>query len=213
MTMLRLTVVFLVVITLVGCSSQPAQPAGGAQPKEAAPAAPKEPTLYTAKGCFSSMVSLAQRWQPDAMPFHMESDFNSEATGQDGKATVWRGFFASRSRGMMRTFICSGSRLANSPPVGFTDTAETAAGGNVASLMFLPSYLLVDSDKAFAATLDHGGKPLIEKNAKQPVIYLLDWDPKKKELVWEVIFGTSQTDRQGLALISARTGAFIGGGK
>jgi len=212
--MLRLTVV-LVVITLVGCSTQPAQPAGAAQPKAttASQTAPKEPTLYTAKQCFNSMVSLAQRWQPDAMPFHLESEFNADATGQEGKATVWRGFFASRSRGMMRTFVCSGSRLPDSPPLGFTDTAETAYGGNVPALMFLPSYFLIDSDKAFAATLDHGGEPLIKKDAKQPVIYLLDWDPKKKELVWEVIYGKSQSERQGFCLISARTGAYISAGK
>jgi len=211
MKVLGLSVVVLVVITLVGCSSQPAQPAGGAQPQAAAPAAPKEPTLYTAKQCFSSMVSLAQRWQPDATPFHLESDFNADATGQDGKASVWRGFFASRGRATMRTFICSGSRLADAPPNGFTDTAEVGYGGNVPALMFLPSYFLVDSDKAWAATLEHGAKPLLEKDAKQPVIYLLDWDPKKKELVWTVIFGKSQSERQGLALISARTGSFIGG--
>jgi hypothetical protein len=159
------------------------------------------------------MVNLAQRWQADALPFHMESDFNADATGQDGKATVWRAFFASRSRGMMRTFVCSGSRLPNAPPLGFTETAETAYGGNVPALMFLPSYFLIDSDKAFAATLEHGGEPLLKKDPKQPVIYLLDWDPKKKELVWEVIYGTTQTERQGLAVISARTGAFISGGK
>jgi len=214
MTVFRLTVVVLVLITLVGCSSQPAQPAGGAQPKEAAPqAAPKEPTLYTAKQCFNSMVSLAQRWQPDAMPFHLESDFNADATGQGGKASVWRGFFASRGRSMMKTFICSGSRLADAPPNGFGDTAEVTYGGNVPALMFLPSYFLIDSDKAWAATLEHGAKPLLEKDAKQPVIYLLDWDPKKKELIWTVIFGKTQSERQGLALVSARTGSFIGGAK
>jgi len=212
MTTLRLIVVLFIVITLVGCSTQPTQPA---QPKAttASQTAPKEPTLYTAKQCFNSMVSLAQRWQPDAMPFHLESDFNTEATGQEGKATVWRGFFASRSRGMMRTFVCSGSRLPDAPPLGFTDTAETAYGGNVPALMFLPSYFLIDSDKAFAATLEHGAEAMIKKDPKQPVSYLRDWDPKKKELVWEVIYGKNQSERQGLALISARTGAFVSGGK
>lgn len=213
MTTYRLTVVLLVVITLIRCSTQPTPPAGTAQPKEAAPAAPKEPTLYTAKQCFNSMVNLAQRWQADALPFHLESDFNADATGQGGKATVWRGFFASRSRGMMRSFICSGSRLPDAPPSGFTDTAETAYGGNVPALMFLPSYFLIDSDKAFAATLDHGGDALIKKDAKQPVIYVLEWDPKKKELVWDVIYGKSQSERQGFSLVSARTGAFFSAGK
>jgi hypothetical protein len=76
--------------------------------------------------------------------------------------------------------------------------------------MFDPSYLLTDSDKAFTATLDHGGSALIKKDPKQPVIYSLDWEPKKKQLQWLVIYGKTGADRQGLAVVDARTGAFIG---
>ena len=210
--MVRIIAIVVVVIALVGCGSQPPQPASSAESKAAA-AAPKGPTLYTAKQCFNSMQSLAQRWQPDALPFHMESDINSEATGQDGKATIWRAFFASRTRGMMRTFTCSGSMLPNAPPLGFSGTAETAYGPNVPSLMFIPSYFLVDSDKAYAATLEHGGEALLKKDPQQPVLYQLDWDSKKNELVWWVIYGKSQSERQGLALVSARTGGFVSAGK
>ena len=197
---------------LIGCSTTPNQPAGTPPGEETKPA-PKEPTLYTAKQCFSSMVNLAQRWQPDAMPFHLESETNTEASGQDGKATVWRGFFASRTRGTMKTFACSGSYLPTSPARGFTDTTEAPYAANVPALEYQPSYLLMDSDKAFAATLDHGGSALIKKDPKQPVIYSLDWDTRRKELVWMVIYGTSGADRQGLGVVSARTGTFLGAAK
>jgi hypothetical protein len=54
---------------------------------------------------------------------------------------------------------------------------------------------------------------LIKKNPKQPVIYSLDWDPKKKEIQWLVIYGKSGADRQGMGVVSARTGAFMGATK
>ena len=210
---LRFSAVLIILAVLTGCSTtnQPAQPEGSAATKPAA----KEPTLYTAKQCFSSMVNLAQRWDPGAMPFHMESETNTEASGQDGKATVWHGFFASRTRGTMKTFTCSGSYLPSSPARGFTDAPEAPYAPNVPSLMFDPSFFLVDSDKAYATTLDHGGSALVKKDPKQPVIYSLDWDPKKKEIQWLVIYGkgASASDRQGLCWVNARTGAFINAGK
>lgn len=207
MTTLRFSAVLILVAVLISCST-PNQPTN----TETKPA-PKQPTLYTAKDCFSSMVNLAQRWDPGAMPFHMESETNAEATGQDGKATVWRGFFASRTRGTMKTVVCSGSYLPNAPARGFTDTTEAPYAANVPGLMFDPSLFLADSDKAFAATLDHGGSDLIKKNAKQPIIYSLDWDSRRKELVWLVIYGTSGADRQGLGVVSARTGTFLSAAK
>jgi hypothetical protein len=203
------TALLIVLTLLIGCSTttnQPSQPAASQLPA-------KQPTLYTAKGCFSSMVNLAQRWDPGAMPFHMESEVNAEATGRDGKATVWRGYFASRGRGTMKTIACSGSYLPSSPARGFTDSPEAPFAADVPALMFDPSYFQVDSDKAFTATLDHGGSALIKKDAKQPVIYSLDWEPKQKELRWLVIYGKTAADRQGLAVVNARTGAFISAGK
>lgn len=202
-----------VISLLVGCST-PTQNATN-QPKQpaAAQSAAKVPTLYTAKQCFSSMVSLAQRWHPDALPFHMESEWNTEATGQQGKATVWRAFFASPSHGTMKTFSCSGSFLPSSPPNGFTDSPETPYAANVPGLMFQPFAFLTDSDKAFAVTLEHGGAPLIQKDPQQAIVYLLDWDPKKKEPLWWVIYGKSGSERKGLCVINARTGAFISAGK
>jgi len=208
---LRFIAVLILLTILIGCSTTANQPT--TSKPEGAPAPVKEPTLYTAKQCFSSMVNLAQRWDPGALPFHMESEINAEATGQDGKATVWRGFFASRTRGTMKTFACSGSYLSSSPARGFTGAAEAPYAANVPALLFDPSLLLTDSDKAFATSLDHGGSALIKKDPKQPIIYSLDWDPKRKDVQWLVIYGKSGADRQGLCIVNARTGAFISAGK
>jgi len=204
--------IILLVIILIGCTSTP--PA--TTPPTAAPAsqtAAAEPTLYTAKQCFSSMVNLAQRWQPDALPFHMESELTTETTGQGGKSTIWRAIFASQSRGTMKSFVCSGSRLPSAPARGYTSSAETAYPPNVPGLLFDPSYFQNDSDKAYATTLEHGGAALVKQDPQQPIVYLLDWDAKQKALLWTVIYGKTQADRKGIAVVNAATGAFVRAGK
>jgi len=209
----RFFAVLIALAILTGCSTTTNQPEGTQPAGGMASQAAKQPTLYTAKQCFSSMVSLAQRWDPAAMPFHLESEVNAEATGQDGKATIWRGYFASRTRSTMKTITCSGSRLPSAPARGFTDTPETPYAATVPAHLFDPTYFLVDSDKAYATTLEHGGEALIKKDPKQPIVYSLDWDPKKREIQWLVIYGTSAADRQGICVVNARTGAFVSAGK
>lgn len=203
-------------VLLGGCGSTP-PPSTSTQSQSVNPAASqaeqKAVVLYTAKKCFTNMSALAQRWQADAMPFHMESELNSEATGQDGKATVWRALFASRTRGSMMAFTCSGSVLPAAPPYGITSAAETPYSANIPSLMFDKAYLQQDSDAAFAATLKHGGDAFVKKDPKQPVLYLLDWDSKQKKLVWTIIYGKSTTSRQGVCVIDAASGAFLRAGK
>jgi hypothetical protein len=199
-------------ISLAGCGSNPA-PANQSAGAASAKAEVKSPTLYTAKPCFNNMLGLAQRWSPDALPFHMESQLTTEATGQNGTSTVWSAMFASQSRGTMKSFTCSGSRLSSAPAAGFTSSAESAYPSNVPALLFHPSYLQNDSDKAFATSLEHGGAALIKKNPNQAILYLLDWDARKRELVWTVIYGTSQAEREGLCIINATSGAFITGGR
>jgi len=214
MTRLRLAMSAAIVLSamiLLGCSSKP--PATTPPPEAKASQAQTEPTLYTAKQCFGSMVNLAQRWQPDALPFHMESELTSETTGQGGKSTIWRAIFASQSRGTMKSFVCSGSREPSAPARGYTSSAESPYPPNVPGLLFDPAYFQNDSDKTFATTLEHGGAALVKQDPKQPVVYLLDWDARQKALLWTVIYGKTQTDRKGLAVVNAATGAFIRAGK
>jgi hypothetical protein len=207
----RAATIIVLPMILMGCGSTP--PATTPPAATTTSQAQVEPTLYTAKQCFGSMVNLAQRWQPDALPFHMESELTNETTGQGGKSTIWRAIFASQSRGTMKSFVCSGSREPSAPARGYTSTAESPYPPNVPALVFDPAYFQNDSDKTFATTLEHGGAPLIKQDPKQPVVYLLDWDTRQKALLWTVIYGKTQADRKGICVVNAATGAFIRAGK
>jgi hypothetical protein len=201
---------FAIMLMAVGCSSKSSTSSDNNPATTPVPAtAKKEPVPYTAKSCLSQMTGVAARWQPDALPFHMESGLNAESNGRDGKSTIWRAMFASPSRGTYRAFTCSGSRLLEEAPVGVTSTAETAYGPDVPPQIFQSVYLIADSDKAFALAQEKGGANLLEKDPKQPVVYSLDWDPKHKQLLWSVIYGTARNDSKGTGVIDASTGKFL----
>jgi hypothetical protein len=200
--------VFLITVMMVACSSTTTAPAGNTQ-TQTAPAPKKEPVLYTGKSCLSQMAGMAGRWQPDAVPFHMESGLNAESNGHDGKSTIWRGMFASPSRRTYKVFTCSGSRLRNEAATGVTSTAETAYGPTVPELMFQSFLLTTDSDKAYALTQEKGGATLLEKDPQQPVMYTLDWNAKQKQLLWVVIYGTAPNQSKGIGVIDASTGRFL----
>lgn len=193
----------LVLLVLSGCSSTPEQTTAST-PK---PEPKKEAVLYTGKPCFTRMVDQARRWSLDAMPIHFESVLNSESEGHDGKATVWQGTFMSPSRRTARVYTCSGSILPDAPPAGIDAHPEMAASASVP--MFDPSFLGVDSDAAFTTAQEKGGAKLMEKDPKQPVIYALDWDPQKRQLVWVVVYGTDPKDSKGVGVIDASSGKFL----
>ncbi len=204
-----------ILLFTIGCTSTPNKQAGNEAPKlvNASTTEKKEPVLYTAKSCFTRMSDMAQRWTPDALPFHMESSITTEANGQGGTSSVWRALFASPSRGTFKTFTCSGSRLPDQPALGITSTVESASSPVVASLQFDRSYLQTDTDKAFAVAQEHGGATLTKKNPQQPVLYILERNAKEKALYWYVVYGNSQSESKGTGVINATTGAYIRGGK
>jgi hypothetical protein len=195
---------------LSACGSAPKTPSA-----TAATVAPekKEPVLYTGKNCMSQMESAAARWQPDAMPIHLESGLNAESNGQNGKSTIWHGMFASPSRGTWRSFTCSGSRLEEEPAIGVSGSIEMASSPETAGAMFQPLLLIVDSDKAYETAQENGGAKLLKKNPEQPVLYSLNWDAKTRKLVWAVMYGTSHSDSKGMGLIDATSGKFLGASK
>lgn len=192
---------------ILSCASEPAKTnATGA--KETTEK--KEVSLSTARPCLNRMTVMALRWQSDALPYHVESEPNTEATGQDGKSTVWRANFASASRGLAKIFVCSGSLLRNSPPYGVSGNTEFPYSKGTTILTFPPSNLAVDSDIVAKLAQEHGGKELIKKSAQQPVIYELGIDPKSNKLLWAAVYGTSEKDNQGIAMIEATQPKFLG---
>ena len=209
-------IVIGVSLLTTGCNSteNKAEKSTPEKPDSAAPPQSKEPVLYTGQGAFNRMMGLALKWSPDAQPARLESVLTTETTGQKGKSTVWRGFFASPRRRSVKTIVCSGSRRPDAPPFGVSaEGNEGAYNADAANLAFLPLLVKTDTDKAFEITLQHGGEAILKKNAQQPVMYLLLKDRKQNVPVWYVIYGTSETDRKGIGVINATTGAFVSAGK
>ncbi len=206
-----LSVIGLAILT-AGCSSTEEKPKEGTSTSGAQPQ--KEPVFYTGREAFNRMMGLALKWSPDAQPARLESVLTTETTGQDGKATVWRGFFASPSRRAVMTIVCSGSRRPDAPPFGVsTEGSAGSYNADAANFVFLPLLVKTDTDKAFAITRDHGGEAILKKNAQQPITYVLLKDRKQNMPVWYVVYGTSEKDRKGICVINATTGAFVSAGK
>ncbi len=199
-----------VAILMTGCSSTENKPA---TPAAAAPET-KSPMPYTGQEAFNRMMGLAMKWSPDAQPARLESVLTTEANGQDGKSTVWRGYFASPSRRATKTIVCSGSRQADAPPFGVSPEGEEGPyNAAAANLAFLPLLLKTDTDKAFATAQQHGGDAILKKDAQQPITYVLLKDRKLNVPVWYVIYGASEKDRKGIGVINATTGDFVSAGK
>jgi len=208
--------VISVAILTAGCSSTENKPKESTPENPAAAAKPqiKEPTLYTGQEAFNRMMGLALKWSPDAEPARVESVLTTETTGQDGKATIWRGYFVSPSRRSTKTIVCSGSRQPDAPPFGVSpEGAEGAYNAQSAGLVFSHYLLKTDTDKAFAIAQQHGGDAIVKKDAQQPIMYVLLKDRKQNVPVWYVIYGTSEKDRKGIGVINATTGAFVSAGK
>ena len=205
--------VISVAVLTAGCGST--ENSGGPEkPASPAPSQSKEPVLYTGQEAFNRMMGLALKWSTDAQPARLESVLTTETTGQNGKSTVWRGFFASPRRRSVKTIVCSGSRRPDAPPYGVSaEGSEGAYNADAANLAFLPLLVKTDTDKAFEITRQHGGDAILKKNAQQPITYLLLKDRKQNVPVWYVIYGTSEKDRKGISVINATTGAFISAGK
>jgi hypothetical protein len=195
----------------VACNSSENKPAS-----ETPPAAPakKDPVLYTGQQAFNQMTGLALKWSSDAQPARLESVLNSETNGQDGKSTVWRGYFVSPSRRATKTIVCSGSRLPDAPPYGVsTEGADGAYNADSANLAFLGLLLKTDTDEASRIAQQHGGDAIVKKDPQQPITYVLLKDRKLNVPVWYVVYGTSEKDRKGIGVINATTGAFVSAGK
>ena len=204
-----LSVISIAILT-TGCSSTQDNT------KESSAGKPesKDPVLYTGQEAFNRMLGLAMKWSRDAQPARLESVPTTETTGQNGKSAIWRGYFASPSRRSTKTIVCSGSRRPDAPPFGVSaEGTEGAYNADAANLAFLPLLVKTDTDKAYEITRQHGGEAILKKNAQQPVTYLLLKDRKQNVPVWYVIYGTSETDRKGIGVINATTGAFVSAGK
>jgi len=193
---------------IVGCSSSPKTPSG--ETKKAETPAPKPPELDTGRVAFQRLYIAARSWAPDSRPFRLESEPTKEATGTDGKAGVWRGSFASLARRSVKPFLWSGITSDNAPARGVTPgTEDTFNPNNTSTQPFDFAFLKVDSDKAFEVAQEHGGKKLTEKAGDQPIKYELDWVPRTNQLIWHVVYGSTDADAKLRVDVDASTGLYL----
>ena len=194
---------------LAGCSSEPTKPApaGGAKP------APTKHTneYQTGRIAFQKLLVTARAWAADAEPFRLESQYLPGAPSAEGKAGIWRAFFASAQRRAAKSYLWSGvaseeeARERGISP-GLEDIFNPS---NPSTHPFDLAFLKVDSDQAFQVAQEHGGEALLKKAPDQPVLFILEWDTRKNQLVWHVAYGEKPTDAKLTVDVDASTGAFL----
>ena len=195
---------------IAGCSSSPGPKSPANEPKKTETPAPKPAELDTGRVAFQRLYLSARNWTADARPFRLESEPSKQAPGLDGKAGVWRGSFASVARRTVKSFLWSGITADDAPARGITPgTEDTFNPSNISTQPFDFGFLKVDSDKAFEVAQEHGGKKLTERAPDQAVKYELDWSGRNNQLVWHVIYGSSDVDAKLRVAVDATTGSFL----
>jgi hypothetical protein len=202
--MKKLLLAALALLFMMGCTSEPTKPAQPEKPQ------PKAPELETGRVAFQKMYIAARGWQHDAQPFRLQSDITADSKGKDGKADVWRAWFASASMRSAKPFAWSGTDATDAPSRGVSPGAEdTYSPTNTSTQVFDIAFLKVDSDKAFDVAQKHGGEKLLEKAPDTPIFYVLDWNRVTNQLIWHVIYGTTRDDAKLSVEVDASTGDFL----
>jgi hypothetical protein len=179
------------------------------KPSELKPAA-KTTELLTARSAFQKLYIAARGWNADAKPYRLQSSVTSDGNGHDGKATIWRGSFASATMRSEKTYTWSGSTADGAPEQGVNPGIEDSySATNSSTQVFDMAFLKIDSDQAFDTAQKHGGDKILEKDPNTPVFYVCDWNHSGNNLVWHVIYGTSRDDAKLTVSINASTGEFI----
>jgi hypothetical protein len=207
MRSISLAILFLAAFVLASCSSnKPAE-------QSSAPAAEQkksQPNEYvTGQKAFQNLYVAARSFSPDVKPYRLQSLYTPDAPVAEGKAGIWSAQFASTARRGIKSYTWSGISAEGAPDRGVTHgTEDTYSPSNTSTQVFEPAFLKIDSSKAFDEAQKHGGDKLFKKDPKQPVIFVLDWNPKGNELIWHVIYGTSRNDAKLAIAIDASSGLF-----
>ncbi len=197
----------LALAMLAGCSSQSPKPE--AESKPAKPAV-KPPKYETGRVALQTLNVTARNWAADAQPVRLESIPTKDAPSKDGKAGAWRASFASAQRRGVKPYVWSGVDEEGAPERGVSGGAEDDYNPrNLSTQPFDIAFLKTDTDSAFQIAQEHGGKKILDKSPDTPVTYALDWDPRKNELVWHVIYGTSSASSKLTIAVNASTGLFL----
>lgn len=188
---------FLLLLTaaliLCGCDDEP----------PSKPATPKPPQAETGRFALQKMIPTARLWSPDAQPVQLVSNTTSESNGHDGKSAFWRTVFASPARRKSEPFTWSSTEGVDH---GVEDMYNPS---NRSTQSWDLNFLKIDTDTAFQTAQEHGGKQLLEKDPKLPVMYMLDFDSAANQLRWHVIYGGTTSSAKLTVIVDASSGRFI----
>jgi hypothetical protein len=207
MKKLLMAMLALALLTMAGCTSEPAKPAQTEKPQ------PKAVELQTGRYAFQKLYIAAHGWARDAQPFRLESQLTADSKdskGKDGKAAVWRASFASPAGRSVKPYVWSGTDAPDAPARGISPGNEDSySPTNSSTQVFDIGFLKVDSDKAFEVAQKHGGDKVLEKAPDTPVVYVLDWNRATNVLVWHVIYGSSRDDAKLIVDVNGTSGEFV----
>ena len=194
---------------LLGCSSGNKTGSSNESRPSVKPVA-KQAEYETGRTAFQKLYVSARMWAADVKPFRLQSQFTGDAPTQEGKSSLWRASFASPSKRMLKLFVWSGLSGPDAPEQGISFSAEDSWNpSNTSTPTFDIGYLKVDGDSAYSVAQKHGGEKLTQKDAKQPVFFVLDWDASKSQLLWHVIYGNSQDESKLRIAVDATSGEFV----
>ncbi len=193
---------------LAGCSSETEKPAtsGGTKP---APVKPAD-EYKTGRVAFQKLFVTARAWAADTQPFRLESQYTKGAPVAEGKAGIWRATFASPRRASIKSYLWSGVASDDPTERGISPGLEDSFNpSNPSTHPFDMNFLKMDSDQAFTVAQEHGGRELMKKTPDQPVLFIVDWDSRKNQLVWHVVYGDSRAAAKLTVAVDASTGGFL----
>ena len=194
---------------LAGCSSGNKSESSNESHPPAKPAA-KQAQYESGRTAFQKLYLSARLWAADVKPFRLQSQFTVDAPTNEGKCGLWRASFASPAKRMMKLFVWSGLVGPHAPEAGVSFSAEdTWNPSNTSTPVFDLGFLKVDSDAAYSVAQKHGGEKLTQRDLKQPILFVLDWDTSKNQLLWHVIYGSSQDEAKLRIAVDATSGEFV----
>lgn len=194
---------------LAGCSSDN-KTTGSNESRPSAKPVAKTAEYEAGRTAFQKLYVSARMWAADVKPFRLQSQFTADAPITQGKSGLWRASFASPAKRMMKLFVWSGLVGPDAPEAGISFSAEDSWNpGNTSTEVFDPGFLKVDSDAAYSVAQKHGGEKLTQKDPKQTVFFILDWDASKNQLLWHVIYGNSQDESKLRIAVDATSGEFV----
>jgi hypothetical protein len=195
------TALFASVLALTACNSSPAPTAVKVQ---------KPPEYLSGREAFQELFVSAHAVAGDVKPYRMVSSYTKGSPATEGKAGLWRADFASPSKNMSKTFSWSGLSGPGAPERGVSHGADdTYNPGNTTTHIFDTQFLRVDTDEAFKVAQQHGGEKLTRADPNQPIFYTLDFDARQNQLIWHVVYGSSQFDAKLNVLVDATSGRFL----